>query len=101
MSSRRITLFERKPVLYIDDILRWADEYHDKTGRWPVARTSGKVPGQGGLTWMAIDMALTNGLRGLPGGTTLAKLLVQHRGHRHHFQTPRLTVRLILKWADA
>jgi hypothetical protein len=90
-----------KSTLSINDILTWADEYHARTGHWPVARTSGKVEGQGDLTWMAVDMALSKGHRGLPGGTTLAKLLVEHRGHRHHFQLPRLTRALILKWADA
>src|SRR5262245_42780909 len=101
MSRRRNIPSARKPTFYIADILRWADEYHDKTGRWPVAKSSGRVASQGGLTWVAIDAALSKGCRGLPGGTTLAKLLVESRGYRHHLQAPRLTVRLIIKWAEA
>jgi hypothetical protein len=38
------------------------------------------VPGQ---SWAAIDEALRRGLRGLPGGDTLARLLGRHRGPRH------------------
>jgi hypothetical protein len=59
------------------------------------------VEGQGGLTWLAVDMALRKGFRGLPGGMTLATLLEEQRGHRHHFKTPRLSIPRILKWMDA
>jgi hypothetical protein len=38
------------------------------------------VPGQ---SWAATDEALRRGLRGLPGGDTLAGLLDRHRGPRH------------------
>jgi hypothetical protein len=31
-----------------------------------------------GLTWHAINLALYKGLRGLPGGDSLARLLVRH-----------------------
>lgn len=101
MRRRRKRVPYRKPPLSIAAILAWADEYHQRLGRWPVARSSGAIRGQAELTWTAVDMALSKGNRGLPGGTTLAKLLAKHRGHRHHFMTPRLSVRRILAWADA
>ena len=46
-------------------------------------------------------MALINRGRGLCGGTTLSRLLVQHRGHRSKAAQPRLTYDQILAWADA
>ena len=33
-----------KPVLYIDQILRWADAFHRRWGRWP-KKDSGVIPG--------------------------------------------------------
>jgi hypothetical protein len=33
-----------------------------------------------GQTWLALDSALRNGHRGLPGGDSLARLLARERG---------------------
>jgi hypothetical protein len=52
-------------------------------------------------TWRAISRNLREGRRRLPGGSSLAQLLYQHRGVRHRFRLPKLTLRQILKWADA
>jgi hypothetical protein len=38
-------------------------------------------------------------LRGLPGGTTLARLLAAKRGARNRTNLPRLSVRRIIQWA--
>ena len=46
-------------------------------------------------TWKGIDQALRGGYRGLPGGTTLARLLAQQRGVRNRVNLPRLTERQI------
>src|SRR5262249_13734061 len=43
----------------------------------------------------------TRGHRGLPGGTSLARLLAQHRGKRNPKALPRLSLARILAWADA
>lgn len=73
------------PHRYIDRqlsyhlILAWADEYFTLKGKWPTIK-SGAVPGHDGESWSAIDNALIDGFRGLPGGTSLAKLLAAHRG---------------------
>jgi hypothetical protein len=53
-----------------------------------------------GETWKAIDRALQAGVRGFPGGSSLAKLLVEERGKLHHLNQPPLTVDQILGWAD-
>lgn len=60
-------------------ILRWAEDFRHRAGRWPT-RTSAFVHGQGGERWSVIDQALREGHRGLPGGSSLAKLLTSHRG---------------------
>jgi hypothetical protein len=60
-------------------ILQWADEYHRATGQWPQAR-SGAVRDRPGEKWITIDGALRDGLRGLKGGLSLARLLAKHRG---------------------
>jgi hypothetical protein len=59
-------------------VLAWADVHFRRTGRWPT-RKSGPVYGAPGEKWSSIDLALTHGTRGLPGGQTLAQFLDQHR----------------------
>jgi hypothetical protein len=66
------------PRLTVLQILRWAGIYHRRTGAWPDGN-SGSIPGSGGETWKAVEMALYKGLRGLPGGLTLARLRRRHR----------------------
>ena len=50
---------------------------------------------------MQVNLALKEGYHGLPGGTTLADLLQEHRGVRNKQNLPRLDVEQILAWADA
>lgn len=80
-------------------ILRWADEYHRRTGTWPHER-SGPIAQSPDETWLAVDMALRKGLRGLPAGSSLPRLLAQNRGVRNEKDLPRLTMRTIRAWAD-
>ena len=88
------------PSLSVKEILRWADAHFQRTGRWPTAH-SGPIDDAPGEVWGTIDVALAVGRRGLPGGTTLARLLAKKRGHRNHLCLPSLTVGQILGWADA
>jgi hypothetical protein len=81
-------------------ILRWADAHRERTGRWPHAR-SGPVAGVPGQTWQALNQALARGCRGLPGGSSLARLLREERGRRNRSQAPPLGAEQILHWADA
>jgi hypothetical protein len=50
---------------------------------------------------MAVDAALRDGNRGLPGGSSLTILLARHRRVRNPKALPRLTQRLVLAWIDA
>jgi hypothetical protein len=88
------------PPLTEAQILEWADHHHAQTGRWPKVK-SGAITGVPGETWQAVEDALRNGLRGLPGGSSLAKLLLQRRGVRSIVSLPRLKLGDIRRWARA
>jgi hypothetical protein len=87
------------PPITVEQILTWADAFNECMGRWPKL-TDGHVSGQSALTWSGLNVALTQGNRGLPGGSSLMKLLQKHRGRRHKRILPRYTIRQILAWAD-
>ncbi len=89
-----------KPVLTIAQVLAWADAHHERTGKWPHAM-SGPVHEQPRETWRGIQASLMAGYRGFRGGTTLAQVLMKHRGVRNRGDLPTLSVRKILAWADA
>jgi len=91
--------FTRRSALSIQEVLEWADEHHSNTGRWP-SSTSGQVAGKDGEDWQNVNASLQLGLRGLPGGSSLAKLLEELRGVRNRGQLPPLTEEKILEWAD-
>jgi hypothetical protein len=67
-------------------------EYRALTGNWPKATTEEQVPG-GHIrdTWGRYEYALREGLRGLPGGSSLAKLLSERFGVPNKAALPRLT----------
>jgi hypothetical protein len=88
------------PSLSVAQILGWADDYHARTGKWPNC-ASGRVAETRGETWITISFALQKGIRGLPGGFTLAVLLQRERGVRNTHNLPRLRESEILAWADA
>ena len=88
------------PTLKVKDILAWADDHYRRTGHWPTI-SSGPVTGATSEMWPAVDMALRQGHRGLPGGSSLAQLLAAHRGVRNHLAQPKLSEGQILRWADA
>ena len=81
-------------------ILHWADTHRKRTGDWPSA-DSGLVNDVPGETWFNVSQALRLGLRGLPGGSSLAQLLAEQRGVRNKKGLPSLTVEQILQWADS
>jgi hypothetical protein len=89
----------RRPPLTVELILAWADDHHARTGRWP-SRNSGPVQGVPGENWYAINQALADGRRGLPGGSSLARLLAERRGKRRGSPLGRLTAGQILGWAE-
>ena len=71
-----------------------------RTGQWP-NQLSGPIAGSRGDTWCAVYYALTEGLRGLQGGSSLSRLLARERGLRNRCDLPPLSVDQILAWADA
>jgi hypothetical protein len=88
------------PSLSIEQILKWADAEHQRTGRWP-KNVPGPVMDAPGETWQGINSALRVGGRGLPGGLTLNKLLIKYCGKpRKRLRRPPLTIEQILAWAD-
>src|SRR5882724_10270692 len=89
-----------KPHLIVTQILAWADAWHARTGTWPKFR-SGPIPGAQSETWKSVNIALHAGIRGLPGGSSLARLLAEERGVRPYSRGPDWDVRQILEWADA
>jgi hypothetical protein len=97
--QRQVRNFGQPPPLSVPQVLGWADSYHRCTGQWPTSK-SGPIPEAPGETWRAADQALRLGIRGLPGGSSLARLLAEHRGYRNPQQLARLTLRRVLTWAD-
>ncbi len=81
-------------------ILEWADAHRERTGKWPTV-WSGPVVGAPTQDWSAIDGCLEFGGYGLPGRSSLAKLMAKHRGVGRRYAKPRLTIKEILRWADA
>jgi hypothetical protein len=88
------------PPLTEQIILQRADAHFERHGEWPTA-ASGPITDAPGETWLAADMALRKGRRGLPGGSSLALLLVEHRDVRNRLNLPAFTIEQILGWADA
>src|SRR5262249_43987243 len=89
------------PPLSVEQILSWVDAHHERLGGWPTAK-SGQVTEAPAETWANIDQALAKGLRQLkPGGSSLARLLCDHRGVRNRKRLPKLSVEQILAWAHA
>jgi hypothetical protein len=87
-------------TLTTDEILVWADAHHSRSGEWP-SQYSGPIIEAPGETWLGINHALNRGRRGLPAGSSLAKLLEQARSVRNVQNVPQLTKNTILEWADA
>ncbi|HWL93970.1 MAG TPA: hypothetical protein VNT79_10585 [Phycisphaerae bacterium] len=87
--------------LSINQILKWADAHHKRTGRWPINTTGRILEATPGETWYSVSGALKRGARGLPGGEYLASLLARERGVLAQGYKPILTHEKILAWAVA
>lgn len=86
-------------LLTEDQIVEWAKAHRERTGDWPCLN-DGPILEASGRTWRSIDTALSVGLRGLKGGSSLATLLARRVGARNRLKPPPLTIRQILNWAD-
>lgn len=99
-APRRLTRRWPKPRLTAALILEWADEFHRLKRRWP-HHFDGHIQWAGDDTWARVNDALAGGYRGLPGGSSLARLLYLHRGVRSPRNVPALSERKIFAWARA
>jgi hypothetical protein len=88
------------PRLTPEKVLAWADAHRARTDKWPT-RSSGPITEAPGEAWSAVDAALVVGVRGFPGGDSLAKLLARHRGVRNKQALPFLSVERIRGWIQA
>jgi hypothetical protein len=69
----------RQTPLTIGQIVGWAKAHRAETGKWPNYYDSGKVRhAPFDVSWRAINSALRVGMRGLPPGWTLRRLLAEH-----------------------
>jgi hypothetical protein len=98
--TRKQTMGSRKPPLKVEQILTWADAHRERMGAWPTA-ASGPVLDAPGEVWGRIQECLRRGLRGLPGGDTLPRLLARRRGRRVRQRKTLLSEEQLLSWADA
>jgi hypothetical protein len=87
--QKRPRKFDR-PLLDEDQILAWADAYLSRAGTWPMAN-SGPIPEAPGANWGSVNTALVQGCRGLPGGSSLARLLAERRHKRNSHGLPHYT----------
>ncbi len=90
----------RRERLTIAQILRWADAHRRRTGQWPRGKDTTSPDGSATGTWCVVDYALYYGRRGLPGGSSLARLLAAKRGKRNNRAREPLSIEQILAWAD-
>jgi hypothetical protein len=103
LSVRKLLIKYRgvRPPLTIEQILKWADAEHRRTGHWPKSVPS-PVMDAPGEKWNCINWALHVGSRGLPAGLSMRELLIKYRGapEKRILHSP-LTIQQILEWADA
>jgi hypothetical protein len=78
--ERKVRNRTNLPILSPRQILSWADDHYHRVGDYPTS-TSGPISGADGETWGSVNLALRYGYRGLPGGTSLSRLLKQ-KGRR-------------------
>jgi len=90
----------RRPRLVRSQILGWIDDHCQRTGRFP-SNLSGPVLAMPGETWQGVDKALRTGLRGLPKGSSLARLLAETGRKRNRRALSSLRVVELLPWAEA
>jgi hypothetical protein len=76
--SRRPRRIPAAKRLRLDQIVAWGKAYFRRRGVFP-NRDSGMIAEAASLKWSTVDAALKHGNRGLPGGSSLAKLCGDRR----------------------
>jgi hypothetical protein len=70
-----------KSSLSVEQIVAWAQAHQRRTGKWPSAN-SGPVTDAPSENWRALNTALQEGLRGLPGGDSLSRLRQRQESYK-------------------
>ena len=96
--QRKVVNKANRPPLTFELILSLADKHYAKHGEWP-NQDSGSIP-EILESWRGINTALHRGIRGLPGGSSIIKLLAEHRGIISRIWDDSTTLPDILKWID-
>jgi hypothetical protein len=86
--------------LTVKQILLWAEAQFARTGKWPSCN-SGPIADAPGENWQSIQNALYLGLRGLPGGSSVAHLLETKKRKRNRKNLPPFRLDQILAWAQS
>lgn len=81
-------------------ILKWTRAQFRQTGNWPTLY-SGPVLGQLGENWNDVDRAQRLGIRGLAGGSSLARLLSKAGLKPNRKDLPARNLEEILSWLEA
>jgi hypothetical protein len=90
-----------RPDLTVARILARADDHQAAHRQWPDGRKQSaflRVEGVPGESWQAINHALALGPRGLPGDSSLAELLAEHRGAPVPDRAPEALAEKIRAW---
>jgi DNA-directed RNA polymerase specialized sigma24 family protein len=74
MKLRRRTPKPKKTPLTEKLITKWVKQFHSEEGYYPTNLETKGVPDQPLESWSVLNAALTKGGRGLPGGSSLAKI---------------------------
>jgi hypothetical protein len=69
--------YKRRSMLTINEIIGWIAKWHDREGSYPNQK-SGKIPESPTTCWVTINLYLVRGCCGLPGGSSLFKLIAQY-----------------------
>ena len=86
-----------RSLLTISMIVEWIRKYIEKHGRKPTLK-DGYIEFTKNETWSKIDTNLREGNRGLPGNSSLAKLIETEFGIRGYHNPLSLTKELIIDW---
>jgi hypothetical protein len=90
-----------KSALTEAQALSGADAHFACTGRWPRILDPDATSLPPERTWQLLDTALRKGLRGLPRGDSLPRLLARDRGARIKLRPPPLSEGRVLARARA
>lgn len=84
-----------RKILNLEIIKEEIKRFHDEFGKYPNQRSKENKPL--GSTWVSIDSALRNQLRGIRKTSSLAELVAHVSGEKHHLGRGKITKTDIIK----